>query len=73
MHAFAMALRGWSGGVTEAEEALAAFRQTGAGLRRVEVRAILAEVYADAERSREALEHLEASPQGRPEYDDLRR
>jgi class 3 adenylate cyclase/predicted ATPase/chloramphenicol 3-O-phosphotransferase len=61
LRAFAMALRGWSGGVTEAEEALAAFRQIGAGLWAVEVLAILAEVYADAERSTEALEHLEAS------------
>jgi class 3 adenylate cyclase/predicted ATPase len=61
LRAFAMALRGWSGGVTEAEEALEAFRQTGAGLWGVEVLAILAEVYADAERSTEALEHLEAS------------
>ena len=35
--------------------------QTGAGLWGVEVLAILAEVYADAERYTEALEHLEAS------------
>ena len=56
-----MALRGWSGGVTEAEEALEAFRQIGAGLWGVEVLAILAEVYADAGRSTEALKHLEAS------------
>jgi len=61
LRAFAMALRGWSGGVTEAEEALAAFRQIGAGLWAVEVLAILAEVYADAQRSTEALKHLEAS------------
>ena len=61
LRAFAMALRGWSGGVTEAEEALEAFRQIGAGLWGVEVLAILAEVYADAERSTEALKHLEAS------------
>jgi len=61
LRAFAMALRGWSGGVTEAEEALEAFRQIRAGLWGVEVLAILAEVNADAERSTEALEHLEAS------------
>jgi predicted ATPase len=61
LRAFAMALRGWSGGVTEAEEALEAFRQIGAGLWGVEVLAILAEVYADAGRSTEALKHLEAS------------
>src|SRR5215471_8015568 len=61
LRAFAMALRGWTGGVTEAEEALAAFREIGAGLWGVEVLAILAQAYADAERFPEALKLLEAS------------